>query len=101
MPRPKPLELPAMEGVGVELPKDKTLDNLGDKFISIRDEKATLATKLSDLEKKIIERMGEKGLKSYRFGDQEMEVKETKLHVKVKSVKVDGVPNEDLENEED
>lgn len=96
MPRPKPLDLPGVEGPGVSLPVDKALDKLGDEFIETRDKKAKLASKLGDLEKKIIEHMNEKGLKSYRFGDQEMEVKETKLHVKVKTVKVDGVdPDED------
>ncbi len=83
---PKQTDLPEMKGPGIELPKDKALDNLGDKFIELRDEKAKLASKLTDLEKRIVERMHEKGLKNYRFGDQEMEVKETKLHIKIKTV---------------
>lgn len=97
MPRPKPQELPNLTGAGVELPSHKDLDRLGDKFTETRDEKAKLATKLSDLEKKIIELMTEKGLKNYRFGDQEMEVKETRLHVKVKTVKVEGAENGESE----
>lgn len=90
MPAKQP-DLTGVEGPGVSLPKDKALDKLGDEFIETRDKKATLATKLGDLEKKIIDRMAEKGLKHYRFGDQEMDVVETKLHVKVKTVKVEGV----------
>lgn len=98
---PKAQDLPHMEGPGVALPKYKDLDKLGDKFIDIRDQKATLATKLGDTEKRIIELMRDKGLEVYRFGDQEMKIVETKLHVKVKAVQVDGVENEDLENEDD
>lgn len=86
----KAQELPNMKGAGVELPSYKDLDLLGDKFTETRDEKAKLATKLSDLEKKIIDLMNEKGLTLYRFGDQQMEIKETKLHVQVKLVKTEG-----------
>lgn len=91
MPRPKAQELPGVEGPGVSLPQYKDLDKLGDKFIEVRDEKAKLATKLADTEKKIIELMRDKGLEVYRFGDQEAKIVETKLHVKIKTVQVDGV----------
>lgn len=42
--------------------------------------------------------MNERGLRNYRFGDQSMEIKESRLHVKVKSVKVDGVDGEPEED---
>lgn len=93
MARIKQTEIP-MEGEGVAPVKYKDLDRLGDKFIEIRDEKAELATALGKVEASIIEKMIEKGIAKYRFGDQEITVKPGKEHVKVKTVKVDGEASE-------
>lgn len=93
-----------MTGKGVEIPKFKDLDRLGDKFTSIRDEKAELATKLGDVEKSIVDKMAEHGLNKYRFGDQEIVLKPGHTHIKVKTVKVqvepDGNEGEPADTEE-
>lgn len=87
--RPLPQDLPGVEGPGVSPPKFKDIDRIADQFVEVRDEKAELATKLGELEKKIIEKMGEHGLDKYRFSDQEIIVKHGKNKVKIKTVKVD------------
>lgn len=103
MTRPKAQDLPNMDGPGVGVEKFKDLDRLGDKFIEIRDEKAALATKLRDTERKLAELMADKGITRYRFGDQEIVIKIGATHIKIKTIKVDGAANgeEDLENEND
>lgn len=91
MSRPKPQDLPGVEGPGVSVPKHKDLDRLGDKFIEIRDAKAKLAGDLTKQEQKIAELMLEKGISKYQFADQEIIVKQGKVHIKIKTVKADGV----------
>ena len=94
MPRPKQSEIP-MEGAGVAPVKFKDLDRLADSFIEIRDEKARLATELGELEHKIAEAMTEHGISKYMFADQEMVLTQGKTHVKIKSVKNEGVEPEE------
>ena len=94
MARPKQEEISGLTGPGVEVPRIKKLDQLGDKFIEIRDEKAELAEKLGDTEKSMIEVMVENGISKYRFGDQEITIKPGKNHVKIKTVKVEGAEPE-------
>ncbi len=91
-----------MEGKGVSIPRYKDLDRLGDQFITVRDQKAELATKLGETEKKIIEKMREHGLTKYRFSDQEAVYKPGKDHIKIKTVKAeaDGEPPTDGEDED-
>jgi hypothetical protein len=91
---PKQNDLTGIEGPGVSLPHFKDLDKLGDKFIDIRDQKAALATKLGKVEAEIVEKMKDHGISRYVFSDQEMVIKEGKVHVKVKTVKVDGVASD-------
>lgn len=93
MPR-KQDDLPAMTGPGVEQPKFKDLDRLGDKFIEIRDEKAALATKLGEVEKKIADCMAEHSLLKYQFSDQEIVLKPGKNHIKIKTVKATAADSE-------
>jgi hypothetical protein len=88
MARPKQDDLGGMTGAGVAPVKIKKLDNLGDKFIDLRDSKADLATQITACEKGIIELMKENGLTSYAFSDQIIELKEASTHVKVKTIKV-------------
>lgn len=83
-------ELPGVEGPGVSQPKFKDLDRLGDKFITLRDEKAELATKLTKVEGDIIDCMTGHGLTTYKFSDQVMLINPGKTHVKIKTVKVRG-----------
>jgi len=87
MKRAKVQELPAMEGPGVGVVKDKALDSLGDEFIEVRDKKALLATELGTLEEKILDRMKTKGMTTYRFGDQEIVFKPGNDHIKIKTIK--------------
>lgn len=91
MARPKPQDLPGVEGPGVSPVKIKELERLGDKFIEIRDDKAELARKLSKIEAQMAEIMTENGLSKYQFSDQEMILKQGKVHVKIKTVKAEGV----------
>jgi len=90
MPRQKQTEMP-IEGPGVAPVKFKDLDRLGDSFIEVRDQKAKLATELGELEKKIADAMTEHGISKYMFGDQEMVLEQGKTHVKIKTVKTEGV----------
>lgn len=90
MARPKQTEIP-MEGQGVAPTKIKELDRLGDKYVEIRDEKAELATKLGDVERRMADIMIENGMSKYQWSDQEMIIKPGKTHVTVKTVKAEGV----------
>ena len=90
MAKPQVQDLPEMNGPGVALPRFKDIDRLADKFIEVRDEKATLATKLGGIETQIAEKMVEHGIEKYQFSDQEVILKKGKTHVKVKTVKMDG-----------
>lgn len=91
MARPKQDDIPGVEGPGVSPPKIKELDRLGDKYVEIRDEKAKLAGKLGDVERKMAEIMVENGISKYQWSDQEIIVKPGKTHVVVKTVKAEGV----------
>ncbi len=101
MPRPKPLDLPNMTGPGVAQEKYKDLDRLGDEFIELRDKKAETATKMRTVEKKLAEKMSEKGITRYRFGDQEMLIKIGPTHIKIKTVKVEDIDNGEPETSGD
>lgn len=89
-----------MEGPGVSIPKHKDIDKLADQFVEKRDTKATLASQMGDIERKIIEKMIEHGLTRYRFSDQEIIIKPGKNHVKVKTVKVDPADAEEPPTED-
>lgn len=98
MPRPKPQDLPLGNAPGVSLPKVKALETLGYKFIDIRDQKATLAEELGTIEKKMLDLMAEKGIERYRFGDQELNLKPGKNHVKIRTVKTEASDQEPPED---
>ena len=89
-----------MEGPGVGQPKFKDLDKLADQFVDVRDEKAALATKLGKIESQIVDKMIEKGIRTYRFSDQEVTIKPGTTHIKIKTVKVDTASNGAGEGEE-
>ena len=82
-----------MEGPGVGQPKYKDLDKLADQYVDVRDEKAALATKLGKIEGQIVDKMIEKGIRTYRFSDQEVTIKPGTTHIKIKTVKVDTASN--------
>lgn len=79
-----------MEGPGVGQVKDRVLERLGGKLDDLRDQRATLAEQITQAEKTAVERMKEKGLSRYRYGDREMILKPGSDHIKCKEVKGDG-----------
>lgn len=98
--KPKQEEIP-MEGPGIAPVKDKKLDALCDSFIDTRDSKAKLAEELGETEAKILDRMGELGIKVHKFGDQIATIKEGKNHVKIRTVKAESngeAEEDDTEN---
>ena len=80
-----------MQGEGVAPLRYKDIDRLADKFIEVRDQKAELAAELSKIEGRIAEAMEEHGITKYTFSDQEVILKTGKTHVKIKTVKAEGV----------
>ncbi len=88
------IDLPGIKGEGVELPSDKVLDKLGEKYIDLRDQKAKLAEEITALDKKAVERLAELGWQRYRFRDQEMFVKQGDPHIKIRTVEVGGANGE-------
>ncbi len=99
MARPKAQDLPGVKGEGVSPVVDKKLEKLGDEFIDLRDGKAKLAEDITAVETKVLERMNELKIISYRFHDQIMQIKEGRVHIKIKTVKVgdetDGEADDD------
>jgi hypothetical protein len=87
MAKPKQIEIP-IEGKGVSPVKDRKLDKLGDEFIENRDTKARLAGELAGIESKIIDRMTELEIKSYKFSDQLVSIKTGKHHITIKTIKI-------------
>jgi hypothetical protein len=81
-------DLAGVEGPGVSIPKDKKLDKLADEFTDLRDSKAKMAEEMTAIETKIVERMVELEISLYRYADREVRVKQGKVHVKVKTVRV-------------
>lgn len=77
---------------GVGIVKDKKLDALADAFTEARDEKAALATKMTEIEGKIIERMQTVKILVYKYADREVKIRAGKAHIKVKTVKVGNEP---------
>ena len=88
-------DLPAMEGPGVGQVKDRVLERLGGELDDLRDKKATLAEKITQTEKNAVERMKEKGLSRYRYGDREMILKPGNDHITCKEVKGNGAVVDD------
>lgn len=80
-----------MQGEGVAPLRYKDIDRLADKFIEVRDSKAELAKELTKIEGRIAEAMEEHGITKYTFSDQEVILKTGKTHVKIKTVKAEGV----------
>lgn len=100
MARPKQEEIP-IEGPGVAPVKDKKLDNLCDKFIELRDERASVTEKMSETETKILDRMGELKVLVHRFADQIATIKPGKPHVKIKTVQADIYSEADSEGKDE
>ena len=96
--KPKQDDMP-FEGPGIAPVKHRDLDKLGDQLSDLREDKSKLAEKITEVEKKALERMTELTLTPYRFRDMEMSVKPGNPHVKIKSVQV-GDSNGEAEAEE-
>lgn len=91
MPRPKPQDLPAMDGPGVEGPaKFPDIEKAADKYIDIRDTRMTWTEKEVGAKAVLVEKMNAHNLSIYRFGDHQVEVSAGKLKVKVKNIGQDG-----------
>jgi len=96
MPRSKQNELPALEGEGVAAVRWKDIDAAADKYVDIRDERMKQTQKEVEARGKLIEKMREHGLSTYRYGDHEVELKSGKDGVKVKCI--DGTETEEEED---
>lgn len=86
-----------MQGPGVEVPKFKDIDRLADRFETKLEERSKISEDITELEKKIAEAMETHGITKYRYRDQEVILKTGKTHVKIKTVKSEGVAPEDGE----
>lgn len=86
-----------MQGPGVEVPKFKDIDRLADRFETKLEERSKISEDITELEKKIAEAMETHGITKYRYRDQEVILKTGKTHVKIKTVKSEGVDPEDGE----
>lgn len=95
---PKPQDLPHMEGPGVAQLKIKELDRLGDKMDELLEERAKLSGQITKVEGQMADIMQERGITKYHWSDKVMEIKVGKVHVKVKTVRSEGV--DDGESEE-
>lgn len=85
--RVKAVDLPGITGRGVAIEQHDDLDEMGDELDELRTKKSKLAERVTEVEKRALNRMGELGLASYRFSDRIMQISEGKDHVKVKTVK--------------
>src|ERR1700690_3227631 len=90
MARAKQTEIP-LKGKGVAATTDKKLIALGDQFIDRRDKRATTTTEMGNVEKDILKRMTVLGIQQFRFGDQLAVLSTGKQHIKIKTIKVEGV----------
>lgn len=88
-------DLPAMEGPGVAPVRIKELDRLGDKMTEMLEDRAAISEKVSDTEKKMAEIMAERGITKYKWSDKEMLIKIGATHVKVKTVRNEGVSGDE------
>lgn len=86
MPRAKQSELPAVEGLGVSPVRIKAIDVAADKYLDARDTRMDQTIKECEARDVLIEKMGEHGLTSYRYGDHEVAIKDGKVGVKVKNI---------------
>lgn len=89
-----------MQGPGVEVPKFKDIDRLADRFETKREERSKISEDITELEKKIAEAMKEHGITKYRYRDQEVILKTGKTHIKVRTIKSEGVEPDDQDGSE-
>lgn len=94
---PKIQELPGVEGPGVSPLKIKELDRLGDKMNDLLEERSKLSGNVTKLEGQMAEIMQERGITKYHWSDKVMEIKTGKIHIKVKTVRAEGVESDDSE----
>lgn len=90
-----------MNGRGVALNdgvEDGELEALGDEWDNLTTQKRKITEKITACDTKAQERLAELGLKSYRYSDREIYLKEGKDHVKVRAVKADANGEEEIED---
>jgi hypothetical protein len=93
----QPQDLPAMEGPGVSRLKIKELDRLGDKMNDKLEARSALSGEITKIEGQMAEIMQERGISKYHWADKVMEIKLGKVHVKVKTVRSEGVDGDNDE----
>lgn len=98
MPKDKPQDLPHMEGPGVAPLKIKELDRLGDKMNDLLEERGKISANVTKVEGQMAEIMQERGIAKYHWSDKVMEIKQGKVHVKVKTVRAEGVESNSSED---
>lgn len=86
MARSKTEDLPAMDGPGVGKIKDKRLESLADEHVDVKSRKAELASELTAIDGKIIDRMIEIGVKVFTYSDKRVKIVEGKDKVSVVTV---------------
>lgn len=92
---PKIQELPGVEGPGVSPLKIKELDRLGDKMNDLLEERGKISANVTKVEGQMAEIMQERGIAKYHWADKVMEIKQGKVHVKVKTVRSEGVETDE------
>ncbi len=95
MAKAEAVDLPAMKGPGVELKKIKRLETIGGKMEEQMKIRSDAAEELTNLDKQATEVMTEEGIKTYRYNDMEMYLKEGKTHVKIRAYKPDDDESDD------
>lgn len=86
-----------MEGPGVAPLKIKELDRLGDKMNDKLEERGKLSGEITKIEGQMAEIMQERGISKYHWADKVMEIKLGKVHVRVKTVRAEGVESDEDE----
>lgn len=88
---PKRQEELEISGPGVAPQRFKDIDRAADSLQDLLEQRAKLSEGITAAEKKVLERMDEHQLTTYKYRDQEVKVDPGKIHVKIKTVKAQGV----------
>ena len=99
MPRRAKQDELGISGPGVSPVVHKDIDRLADQLHDVLEEKSELATEVTKLTGKIVEKMNEYQITKYKFRDQEVIIEGGKVKVKLKTVKSEN-PESDGEAEE-
>lgn len=87
MARPKQNEIP-LEGEGVAAVNDRKLDSLCDSYQEDGEEHATIATRMTGTETKILDRMRELKVQIHKFGEYVCKLRPGKDRIKISKIKI-------------